>query len=74
LRRATLIALAAFCTQVLLGALNVWLGKHASLVVAHLTLGTLVWCSLVWLTLTALAAPRGVRSRSPRTGAEAVPA
>ena len=27
----------------LLGALNVWLGEHAGLIVAHLMLGTLLW-------------------------------
>lgn len=38
--------------QVLLGALNVWLGKHAGLIVAHLALGTLVWAVVVWAGLT----------------------
>jgi heme A synthase len=33
--------------QVLLGALNVWLGKHPALIVAHLTTGTLLWAAAV---------------------------
>src|SRR5882724_852158 len=33
--------------QVLLGALNVWLGEHASLIVAHLTVATLLWASVL---------------------------
>ena len=32
--------------QVLLGALNVWAGEHAWLIVAHLAVGTLLWLSL----------------------------
>ncbi len=38
--------------QVLLGAMNVWYGKHAGLIVGHLTLGTLVWAVVVWAGLT----------------------
>jgi heme A synthase len=37
--------------QVLLGALNVWLGKHPALIVAHLTTGTLLWAAAVGATL-----------------------
>jgi heme A synthase len=33
--------------QILLGALNVWLGKHPGLIVAHLTTGTLLWAAAV---------------------------
>ena len=33
--------------QVLLGALNVWVGEHAWLIVAHLTGGALLWVALV---------------------------
>jgi heme A synthase len=43
--------------QVLLGALNVWLGEHAWLVVAHLAVGALLWISLVYFGLLALGAP-----------------
>jgi heme A synthase len=37
--------------QVLLGAMNVWLGKHPALIVAHLTTGTLLWAAAVSTTL-----------------------
>ena len=40
-------ALALLVLQVLLGALNVWLGEHASLVVAHLVTATLLWSTVV---------------------------
>jgi heme A synthase len=59
--------------QVLLGALNVWLGEHASLIVIHLTVGTLLWCSLVLVSLIALRAPRRVLARAPKESAQAVP-
>ncbi len=39
-------------SQVLLGALNVWLGKHAGLIVGHLTLGTLLWAVVIWAGFT----------------------
>lgn len=38
--------------QVLLGALNVWLGEHAGLIVAHLALGTLLWMATASVTLS----------------------
>ena len=37
--------------QILLGALNVWLDEYEALIVAHLAVGTLLWTSLVGLTL-----------------------
>lgn len=43
-------------TQVLLGAANVWLGEHPVLVMAHLTLGTLLWVLVVTAAAT-LASP-----------------
>jgi heme A synthase len=73
LRTAALVALGVFCGQALLGALNVWLGKHAGLVVAHLAIGTLLWCSLVVVALLALRAPSRVPERSRRAEVEAVP-
>lgn len=33
--------------QIALGALNVWLGEHAGLIVAHLAAGTLLWMATV---------------------------
>jgi heme A synthase len=46
--------------QIALGAANVWLGKHAGLILAHLTLGTIVWATAVyaWTTLMPVPAPR----------------
>lgn len=50
--------------QILLGAANVWLGKHAGLILAHLALGTLVWATAAYgLTrLMAVPAPRARRA------------
>jgi len=58
--------------QVLLGALNVWLGKHAGLIVGHLTLGTLLWATVVWAGLTLVAVPArvGDTARAAKVGAE----
>jgi len=55
---ATGASVSILCVQVLLGALNVWLGEHEWLIVAHLTVGTLLWCSLVLVSLLALRAPQ----------------
>jgi heme A synthase len=55
--------------QVLLGALNVWLGEHAWLVVLHLTGGALLWISLVYFSLLVVGAPEpaeaGARRQAP---------
>ena len=55
--------------QIALGAANVWLGKHAGLILAHLTLGTIVWATAVyaWTTLMPVPAPRSqtVRRAEP---------
>jgi heme A synthase len=55
--------------QIALGALNVWLGKHAGLILAHLTLGTIVWATAVYAftTLMPVPAPRSepVRRAAP---------
>jgi heme A synthase len=76
-RRLTQMAtgsVALLITQVLLGAINVWAGEHAWLIVAHLTVGTLLWLSLVRLTLEALEVPEAARAPVPHTTAEAAPA
>lgn len=53
IRRWPVIAAGALVLlQVLLGALNVWLGKKAGLIVGHLTLGTLLWAVVIWAGLT----------------------
>ncbi len=38
---------AVLAAQVLLGAMNVWLGEHPGLVVAHLSVATLLWVLVV---------------------------
>ncbi len=70
--RSRLLAVAALLlfSQVLLGALNVWLGEHATLIVAHLVTATLLWSTLVLIGYRfALApAPAGAPAgaKSPR--------
>ena len=61
--------------QVLLGAVNVWAGEHAWLIVAHLTVGALLWISLVLfaIQLTAVPEPSPAGARR-RKNVEAVPA
>lgn len=61
--------------QILLGALNVWLGKHPELVVAHLTIGTLLWAAAVATTLRFSPAPATARQPvPPEPKASAAPA
>jgi heme A synthase len=69
-------ALGTLGAQVLLGALNVWLGEHAGLIVAHLTVGTLLWATLTYATASLVAVPARQAKRVESRGAEeaAVPA
>ncbi len=55
-------------SQVLLGALNVWTGEHATLIVAHLVTATLLWSTLLLFSYRfALAPAPSDRARpSPR--------
>jgi heme A synthase len=70
--RSRLLGLAALLlfSQVLLGALNVWLGEHATLIVAHLMTATLLWTTLVTITYRFVLAPKPAtataHARSPR--------
>ena len=48
--------------QVLLGALNVWLGKHPTLIVAHLVTGTVLWTLVLSATLRFLPLPVPARA------------
>jgi heme A synthase len=58
-------------TQVLLGAANVWLGEHPLLVVAHLSLGTLLWVLVATATAALVAMPEApVVRASPRTAGQ----
>jgi heme A synthase len=49
-------------TQILVGALNVWLDEYELLILAHLTLGTLLWATSLGMTLHLSPA----RERTPR--------
>jgi heme A synthase len=74
-RLLALGALLLLC-QLLLGALNVWLGEHGPLIVAHLTIATLLWATVISIAyrLAWLPSPVPSRGRAPRTEASAAPA
>ncbi len=69
-------ALAALLAlQVLLGALNVWLGKHPGLIVAHLATGTLLWSAAVSTVLRLSPAPQtAARPKAAEPETSAAPA
>ncbi len=73
--RAFRIAPLLLVAQIALGAINVWAGKHAGLIVGHLALGTLLWGTLAYAAASLMPAPaalpRPVRAHEP---AEAVTA
>jgi heme A synthase len=48
-------------TQILVGALNVWLDEYELLILLHLALGTLLWATTLGMTLQL--APAGERAR-----------
>jgi heme A synthase len=58
---------------VMLGAVNVWAGEHAWLIVAHLAVGALLWVTLVMFTLRLGAVPEAAPA-TKRERVEAVPA
>jgi heme A synthase len=66
LTAASALTIGVLCCQVLLGALNVWLGEHAWLVVVHLAVGALLWISLVYFTLLVLGAPQPAEAAARR--------
>ena len=76
--RDRLLALAALLLlcQLLLGALNVWLGEHGPLIVAHLATATLLWATVVSIAfrLAWLPSPAATRERAPRAEASAAAA
>jgi heme A synthase len=74
--RLLLLAALLLLAQVLLGALNVWLGEHASLIVSHLTVATLLWAAVVSIAyrLAWLPSPARSDARVPRAEASAAPA
>jgi heme A synthase len=76
--RDRLLVLAALLLlgQVLLGGMNVWLGEHGALIVAHLVVATLLWAAVVSIgyRLALLPSPARRRERAPRAEASAAPA
>jgi heme A synthase len=76
--RDRLLALAALLLlcQVLLGALNVWLGEHGPLIVAHLATATLLWATVVTIAYRLAWIPGAARTheRAPRAEASAAAA
>ncbi|HMC07408.1 MAG TPA: COX15/CtaA family protein [Solirubrobacterales bacterium] len=61
--RAFYVAPFLLVGQILLGAMNVWLGKHPGLIVAHLTLATVLWATVVYAASSLLVAPARARHR-----------
>jgi heme A synthase len=55
--------------QILLGALNVWLGEHAWLIVAHLTMATILWATVVYAAASLVEVPAEARGRLRDPGA-----
>ena len=64
-----LIAPVLLAGQILLGAMNVWLGKHPGLIVAHLTLATVLWATVVYAASSLLAVPVGAKRPAREPGA-----
>lgn len=60
-RQLAWVTLGLLGTQILVGALNVWLDEYEVLIVTHLALGTLLWASLVGLALNLFRVPEPAR-------------
>ena len=60
------IAGVVLLAQIALGAINVWAGKHAGLIVAHLMLGTALWSVVVYAGATLLPAESPAAERLGR--------
>jgi heme A synthase len=63
--RAFLLIPLLLACQILLGAVNVWEGKHAGLIVGHLTLGTVLWGTVVYAGASLMSAPAPAREPRP---------
>ena len=72
--RAFWIAPLVLVAQIALGAINVWAGKHAGLIIGHLALGTTLWATVVYATATLMPASVPAPERVVRAEGEAVPA
>jgi heme A synthase len=63
--RGAWIALGILFAQVLVGALNVWLEEYETLIVLHLALGTLLWWTVISMTLSLYRVPTPVLAGGP---------
>ena len=63
--RGAWIALGILGIQVLVGALNVWLDEYEALIVLHLALGTLLWWTVISMTLSLYRVPSPVLAGGP---------
>jgi heme A synthase len=67
------VLVAILAAQILLGAVNVWAGKHPGLVVAHLALGTTLWATMLVTSLQLARAPAATPGTDGRAdGAPAI--
>ena len=64
--RAFWIAPLVLVAQIALGAINVWAGKHAGLIIGHLALGTTLWATVVDATATLMPVSGGGHRGRPR--------
>jgi heme A synthase len=60
---------ALLVTQILVGALNVWLDEYELLILLHLALGTLLWAATLGLTLQLAPARERARGRAEAVAA-----
>lgn len=74
--RSRLLPLAAgiLLLQIVLGGMNVWLGEHAVLVVAHLATAVTLWATILLIGFTQALAPVTAPAQSKRRSAKAVAA
>jgi len=64
-RQFAWLALGILGAQVLVGALNVWLDEYEALIVLHLALGTLLWWTVISMTLSLYRVPSPVPAGGP---------
>jgi heme A synthase len=69
--RAFLLVPVLLVCQILLGAINVWEGKHPGLIVAHLTLATILWGTVVHAAASLMAIPETARASRADDGGRA---
>jgi cytochrome c oxidase assembly protein subunit 15/protoheme IX farnesyltransferase len=60
------VTIVILIAQVLLGAMNVWAGEQAWLIVAHLAVGTLLWLSLIRFAFTLTSVPQASAAAARR--------